>query len=1172
MKKFFLTTILFLTGLLAIHAQPWLYQKNTKKSTKVESTNFYQTQRAFNNYWEDREVTKGTGFKQYKRWENFMEPRVYPTGEFDVKAFWEAVQMAHSQTSIYNHHWKFLGPANAPPNINRPNQLSGLGRLNCIAFHPSDEDIFWVGSPSGGIWKTTDGGETFSTTSDDLNALGFSDIAVHPLDPDIIYAVTGDGDAGDTYSIGIIKSTDGGDTWESTAVTNQAADSIVFRRLLLNPNDPDHQIAASNIGIFVTQDGWESYIYARDALGNKLNGVFKDLEFNPDNPNVIYAASYSPKHGSSSVYKSINGGINFISSTNGMDILGKAGRIELAVTKDNSEVIYALVCNAIDYGFQGLYKSIDQGETWTEKSSGDDINILGWDSNGKESGGQGWYDLALAVSPNNDDVVYAGGINIWRSINGGSGWALNTQWYYGGLKPYVHADHHMLKYNPLNNKLYSCNDGGVYVSKNGIGWTDLSNGLEILQIYRLGISPVDTNLIIMGNQDNGTMLKDINGWYHILSGDGMQCLIDPTDEQTMYAELYYGKLSRTTDGGNNFTNIMPQESLVGAWITPFIMSHNDPNTLLAGYEDVYKTTNQGDNWEKLSNNLTGGNTKIKSMALAPSNEDFIYVSDGISIWMTNDEGVNWKKVNRSWTKYVTSITVSQFIPEKIWVTLSGHTENEKVFMSMNAGQSWINYSNGLPNVPVNCMVYQNNAKNTLYAGTDIGVYTRNSTMEAWEPYSNNLPNVVVNDLEINYTNHKLYAGTYGRGVWQVPTIDSLGTYPDFYTNITTACYDKEIPFYYSGSGSYDSLRWDFGANSQIIDDNDTLPIVVYDSTGYKSISLTLYDGADSITDLKSEYIKIVESLEPYIVSDVEFTCTEPVKFKAFGGDTYKWTPKEGLNFDDTSQVYALPDSTTTYYLTVSQGGCTGLDSITLNIIDNDTPCDATHLSYVKNGPFANYCATIDSLNEPVPPLSGCVGQMSWCESEGLNNSVWFSFYGSESNVVSIVTQGFDAQTAVYDAESCLQLNKQDATLLAANDDVKSDDPKSVIRELTGLSPDKKYWLQVDGSFGGVTGEFTITLDDKAYVNIQQQKYQNHDLYTIYPNPNKGSFNISMNDYIEHALIEIFNNTGQKIYSQKVDNVAIDEVIKIDLKYMNTGLYLLNLIREGEQFRSKLILQ
>jgi len=326
--------------------------------------------------------------------------------------------------------------------------------------------------------------------------------------------------------------------------------------------------------------------------------------------------------------------------------------------------------------------------------------------------------------------------------------------------------------------MFECNDGGLYKTTNGgATWTDLSNGLQISQMYRIGVSQTIVSNILCGLQDNGTREIYNNTWYQpsAIGGDGMECLMDYSDPNIEYATYAYGRLTRTYDfwsnttvisnnipGMINYVNTYGHES--GSWVTPFVIHPSNPQILFAGYHNVWKTTDRGDTWTQISN--LGLSSTLKSIAVAPSNGNTIYTATYDTLFLTSNGGSNWYYVPLGIPNAkITYIAVHQTNPQTLWITLSGYSSGQKVYKSTNGGSSWTNISGTLPNLPVNCITYHNGSNDDLYIGTDAGVFYRNATMSDWIPYITGLPNVVVTELEISYNNNKLWAATFGRGLW-----------------------------------------------------------------------------------------------------------------------------------------------------------------------------------------------------------------------------------------------------------------------------------------------------------------------------------------------------------------------------------------------------------------------
>ncbi|MDD4673290.1 MAG: T9SS type A sorting domain-containing protein [Bacteroidales bacterium] len=770
MKKFSILIALVFGAMFTVGAQNWIEDFYSPADSK-NGVNFHQLQKDFNEYWSKYDVQAGYyyvdgvkhkagGWKQFKRWEWFWEPRVEKgTGNLPaVNPF--TIQQDFLKTSKGKTEdlsdWESMGPSSSAGGY------AGVGRINCITFHPSNPNIFWVGSPSGGLWKTTNGGESWEVLTDNIPVIGVSEIVLaHDYETSqTIYIATGDRDAGDNYSIGVLKTTDDGQTWDNTGLNFAVSSGYRITRLLKHPSDPNIFWASTNIGLIKTTDAWETYNVVS-------SGVFFDMELQPNsNGQVLFAANYSNKQ----IYKSTDSGQTW----SGVHSLPSSYRVELAVTPANPNVVYALACDN-SYGLDGVYKSTDGGNTFSQVYGDNptDYNLLNWSINSTTPGGQGWFDLTLSVSPVNENIIYLGGINTWKSMNGGSSWGIVNFWYAGTGVPAVHADKHYMKFMD-ENTFFEGNDGGVYKTTNGGNtWTDLTNGMVISQMYRLGVSQTVKDEVITGLQDNGSKLTSGGDWWDVKGGDGMECIIDYTDVNVQYATYVYGQVDRTLDRWNysrvNITESIPDH---GAWVSPYIIDPIDNKTLYLGYSDVWKTQDRGNSWQKISNlNIY---QDIRSMAISESNPNHLYIAGLYSFYCTTNGGESWNNLTSKLPNSINSIsyiTVDSSSPEHIWITYSGYELGAKVYESFDGGNTWTNISQGLPNVPANTIVENKMSGNQqLYVGTDMGVFFREDNNE-WALFSNNLPTVVVTELEIHYDigqpeNSVLYASTYGRGLWK----------------------------------------------------------------------------------------------------------------------------------------------------------------------------------------------------------------------------------------------------------------------------------------------------------------------------------------------------------------------------------------------------------------------
>ncbi len=712
---------------------------------------------------------KGTGYTQFKRWEYWMEPRVYPSGILpepgqEARAFQQYLQQRYGAlmkgaatpasvtAAIPSANWTSLGPTSWVLTSN--SVAPGLGRVSAITFHPTDPNTIFLGTPAGGLWKSTNGGASWSTNTDNLLVLGVSSIVIDPSNPNVMYLATGDNDGSDTYSIGVLKSTDGGANWNTTGLNWTITQSRKIYKLLMHPTNSNIILAATTDGIYKTTDGGTNWV-------RKISSSWKDIEFKPGDPTIVYAAW------NTLMYRSTATGDNWTSvalPSNAMN------RFAIAVTPANSNYVYILASKSADNSFLGLYRSTDSGLTFTTQST--TPNIFGYQTDGSDAGkGQGFYDIAFNVSPTNADEVYVGGVNIWKSTNGGVNWTNKTHWVYNtNPNAYVHADVHLFEFNGSN--IYTGTDGGFYKSTDGATtWSDLSAGMNTTQYYRIGSDPNSANLVYGGAQDNTiTRYSGSNIWDSFLSGDGAECLVDRTNSNIVYSCTQNGSLKRSSNAGVTWSSIKSNITETGGWVTPYVMDPVSNTTLYAGYVNVWKTTNSGTSWTKLSS--FANTATIVDLQVAPSNANYIYVSKTANVYRSSDGGTNWTDITAGLPAAAyKQIAVASNDPQKIWITLSGYLSGSKVYASTNGGTTWTNYSGTLPNLPFNTIVYHNNGgMDALYAGADVGVYYRDNTLSDWQLYQTGLPNVKISELEVHASSGKLRAGTFGRGLWETDLV------------------------------------------------------------------------------------------------------------------------------------------------------------------------------------------------------------------------------------------------------------------------------------------------------------------------------------------------------------------------------------------------------------------
>lgn len=745
---------------------------------------------------EGAEITGKPGEGQryhYERWKWYWEQHQDQNGYMVPPAanYQEAMRVASaglSKTTADNSNWVFQGPTTSPGGYN------GIGRINVIEFHPTNGNTYWVGASGGGIWKTTDDGQTWSSLSNNLPRLDISDIDVNPQNPNTIYVCTGDRDGGsqsynNNFSVGVLKSFDGGTTWNTTGLTWNTSAYDLTNCLLINPNDTNSLLLATNVGIQRSTNGGANWTVVQ-------TGHYKQIVYHPTNPSIVYAARYD---GNTQVYRSTDGGINWSAVTN----INNGNRIALAVSAASPNLVRAAVCNSSN-GLQEIIESTNSGASFTRiyAPTGSSCNtnssnvkigdLITSRADGKGCGKQGWYDLAFIISPTNSNTMFLGGVNTWGSTDGGRNWTIRNQWttMASGLVV-VHADKHWYGYSPHNGALYECNDGGLYKSLNPFSnlWNDLTNGMGITQFYRNAVTNAAT-YVLAGSQDNGS--KGVQGgiWYELTGGDGMNCEADPLDSNVFYTAIQNGELRRTTNGGNSFTDIsnnIPSDP-EGSWITPYIINPNNNQELIAGYKHVYYSPDRGDSWTSIQGSEVSSelftrvamtlSSKPTIYALAPNDKVVYYVDNYIA-----GQQATFDTIQVPYNGYISDIKVHPTDSGRFYISFAAY--NGAKVAEYNKGV-WSQRNTGLPNVPVRCIEFDTSRLDIMYVGTDLGVYYMDSsTNGVWATFQKNMPFIEVTDLGINYTTKEIWAATYGRGLWSSVKQGSVPTPPDT-TDTTTS--------------------------------------------------------------------------------------------------------------------------------------------------------------------------------------------------------------------------------------------------------------------------------------------------------------------------------------------------------------------------------------------------
>jgi photosystem II stability/assembly factor-like uncharacterized protein len=678
--------------------------------------------------------------------------------------------------------WEWLGPGNIG------------GRIRAIAVNPSNPDIILIGSVGGGLWKSNNGGDSWSVVNDFLPNLAITSIVYDPTNANILYASTGEGftNVDALPGAGIFKSTNGGSTWSQLNSTN-STDFVYVNRLAHHPDSTDILFAATSSpnAIWKTVDGgltWDSVLTAPYG--------FVDVKVSPHSPfNILVACCFGSVN-------SGQGGAVYVSDDwgNTWEKKSKVGdnmlpsvpyRSEVAFSQSNASRIYIII------GKNGgeIWNSSNGGQTWHERSSGN--GFLGM---------QQWYNQSIWVDPTNDENIVVGGIDLWRSTNGGSSINKISDWRYfhnNSSANSAHCDNHIIisdpGYNGIDNfRVYVGNDGGIQKTENVLtvddttGWINLAGTtLGITQFYG-GAATSDGSTIIGGAQDNDHLRYKSSGtwsgaanWYQAQTGDGGFAAIDFTNPDIHYSEYTHLKMSKSSDGGDtrNYCNFGLEDAGKkdsSLFIAPFVMDPNNSQRLFAGGLSIWRTTNEATNWTQVRDWIQFG-VYCSAIDIAPGNSNIVWVGyDRGDIAYTLNSTLadpNWVRINDSLLpfRYVTDIAINPANSDEVFITFGGYY-SDNVWFTSDGGETWENRSgtvpDNLPALQVNSIRFHPRFPNWVYIGTDFGVFASDDKGIHWAidpryPAQNNeLPaNVCVSELFWQGDDH-LIAATHGRGMYR----------------------------------------------------------------------------------------------------------------------------------------------------------------------------------------------------------------------------------------------------------------------------------------------------------------------------------------------------------------------------------------------------------------------
>lgn len=1146
------------------------------------TVNFYDVQREADAFFEKVGTGRGSMYKIYKRWEYMNWDRTFPTGERPNQAhLWKEMKKfnaTHASGSKKTANWEEIGPRVWEENTGHWNP--GIGRINVVAVDPNDSEVVYIGAPAGGCWKTTDEGETWEVLTDDLPVMGVSAIAIDPTNSDIVYIGTGDRDASHTYSIGVLKSTDGGQTWETTGMEHTIYQNLTVEKLLIDPEDPNTIFCAVNNGLYRSYDAAETW-------EEILTGNIDDIEFKPGDPTTIYAITKK-------FFKSTDGGDSFTQITDGLP--ASNGRAQIAVTDADPDYVY-FMCAGTNGLFGGIYRSTDSGDSFELRA--DSPQMLGYSPTGEDNSSQSGYDLALAASHVDPEEVHLLGILTWRSLDGGVNWLATTEWSFPNSTGYTHCDMHWAHFE--GGTLYVGSDGLVSKSEDsGNTWIDLTTGIGIRQFYRIGGSKNHPYKLIGGSQDNGTSVYTTDYWHEWLGADGMECLVDYSNQNIVYGTTQGGNFNKSTNGGMNTVSIAQPGG--GSWVTPFVIHPTDHNTIYVGNNSgVRKTINGMQSWTTISD----FSATVNQLAIAESNPDYIYASYGNTIKRTKDGGESWSDISNGLpSNAISYIAVHPADPELIAVSISGYSEGKKLYYSEDAGDTWINYSLNLPNIPANCVTFYNDPARSLYVGMDVGVYYIDNNHGEFDFFSEGLPNVIVTELEINYQIQKIRAATFGRGLWEsdVHLTEPVSDFAADYTEIPTG---HHVNFSSLAMGPPATFEWTFEGGTPSTSDEKDPSDIVYENEGTFDVTLTVTNSLGSHTVTKENYITSSSTLLPEIdfnASPNAVCLGEEITLKDNSGyfpTSWEWeiTPETFTYIDGTDAFSQNPvillNDYGAYSVTLTASNTNGENTDTkadfLNAGGYSLPFEEDYESIVLDevwtieNPDNNKTWGLKEVggNEPGTIAAWinfreilAIGQTDNMISPPLDltgfseayldfDHAYAQYYpeASDSLIISVSADCGESWTKVFsagdDGEGSFATHPQttDEFVPEVPEDwcgagYGSACNKIDISQWAGLK-EVKIRFSTFSFFGNPIFIDNVIVSDNPSVGTDEVS----DSRTmIYPNPNSGSFTLLIRDATTSVQVVITNITGQVVYSSLVER----NKLQIDLSDQPSGIYFISI--------------
>jgi photosystem II stability/assembly factor-like uncharacterized protein len=807
-----------------------------KKMMYDMKVNFYTVCDSAEAYFKNRDKGKGSGYKPFLRWKHENESKYSPSGnrmvdhEIPYKEYLRIKRenKPTQQRLFETGGWNSLGPDNISAVTGH--YSTGLGRVEFVEVNPNNDQQIYIGSRSGGLWRTSDGGATWIHNTDYLPASGVNAIAAQPTNFDAVLINVRN--AGNGTSFGVYKSNDGGVTFTPTAFLpanigyGGLGSNFKVYTIQYHPTIANLVFVGTSQGLYRSTDNLQTW--TRQIIG----GDVFDVDFHPTNPNIIYIYDEFFAANKNKVLKSTDLGVTYSGT---IDLPGNNNeRIKISVSPTCPDCVFASSDN-------GIWKSTNAGLSYTTIQNPPPAGIEMWQA-----------------MPNDLDITkfVCGYVDLYRSVDSGATfnqctyWSLgnsnhgggNNQQNFNSSTKYVHADTNYL--DCINGVFYTCTDGFLCKSTdNGITWQKLSLSVGIRENYCVGTSQSNTHVSICGSQDNGTSIKNQNGWIEAYGADGMEGIILPLNPNYMIGSTQNGGRGRYLDGtGASRTGITPPGQ-VASWVAPLVFDPNNQMRVYSYGTKVHRSDNFGTTWVDLGTPTTLGGS-IETAAIAENNSAIMVVTRGSAIEISTNGGTSFSNIKNGLpNNTITDVTFDPNDDATMIVTYDSYQNNgQKIYITTNSGLTWQNITYNLGNMPIYCVVIDQTDTSTIYVGAAIGIYKKAMSETTWSLYNENLPNVAIEDLEINYGSNTIKAASWGRGLWEYSLADrttfpaivetSITNPPTFSTPKATINQYVTSKIEYSGTLTNVHVKW--AINIPTFNTIDVIPMTLVSGTIWQS--------------------------------------------------------------------------------------------------------------------------------------------------------------------------------------------------------------------------------------------------------------------------------------------------------------------------------------------------